>query len=146
MKTVILISILLLTLSCKAQKNRSLLINKTFMANIGSICEETPDGYDCACIEIYLILNFTKEDISIIEKEISSCGTENITSKLIYKWELTQNFETKIVSNPNEIAHGFLKDLVLKVENEKIIGNKKRRNKTTDKIEFEKILGKKKNN
>ena len=124
-----------MSLAVNTQENNSLLINKNFIAKIGSICEETTDGYDCAGIEIYLILNFTKEDLSITEKQISSCGTENITFKLDYKWELTPQSEIKIGVDSTEITSNFFKNIVLKFENKTVIGYI-----NNTEIEFEKIV------
>ncbi|WP_109435326.1 MULTISPECIES: hypothetical protein [Aquimarina] len=123
-------------LGLNAQNEYDILINQTFISNIGSVCEETPEPDPCAGLEVYLILKFTKENISIVEKEISSCGSEYITSKLDYHWELIQNSEIKVHSIPKEIEYKFLKDLVLKIEDGKIIGYKKLWNKKTSRIEF----------
>lgn len=123
-----------------SQNKSHVLINKTFTAKIGYVCEETHEPNPCAGLEVYLILNFTKENISIIEKEISSCGSEYITYKLDYKWELIQGSEIKIYSTPKEIEYKFLKDFVLNIESEKVIGYKKWGNKKIDRIEFEEII------
>lgn len=123
-------------LASQAQnKDDHILINQTFTATIGYVCEETPEPNPCAGLEIYLVLSFTKEEVSIIEKEVSSCDVEDITSKLNYKWELIQDSEIKIYSNPKEIEYNFLEGLRIKIEDNNIIGYKK-----TDRIEFKKML------
>ncbi len=117
-----------------AQSKNDLLINKTFSINIGSVCEETPEPNPCAGFEIFFILHFTKNNVSVLEKNISSCDSEDIVSKLNYKWEFTKNSEIKIYSNSKEIQYNFLKDLVLKIEKKKIVGYKKNK-----RFEFEKL-------
>lgn len=126
-------------LALNAQSKDAILIHQTFISKIGSICEETPDDNPCAGLEIHLILKFTKDNLSIIEKEISSCDEENISSRLSYKWKLTQNSEIKIDTNPQEIEYHFLKDLVLKIEDEKVIGYKKQGIKKMNKFEFNRV-------
>ena len=126
-------------LGLNAQSNNDMLINQTFISMIGSVCEETPDDNPCVGLEIFLVLNFKEDNVSIIEKEVSSCGIENITSMLDYKWKLIQNHEIKIDNDPKEIEYDFLKNLVIKVEQGKVTGYIKRGNKITDKIEFKKI-------
>ena len=128
-----------MVLSIDAQNNNDILTKQSFITKTGSVCEETPDDNPCAGFEIFVILNFNKERVLILEKEVSSCGLEKITSKLDYKWRLTENGKINIYSNPKEIKYHFLKDLVLKIENKKIIGYKKREHKNTEKFEFDKI-------
>ncbi|PKV51390.1 hypothetical protein ATE84_3475 [Aquimarina sp. MAR_2010_214] len=138
-KQILFLLFINLFLGLNAQSNNDILINQTFISMIGSVCEETPDDNPCAGLEIFLILNFSKNNVSILEKEVSSCGVENINYTLDYKWELIQNHEIKIYNNPKEIAYDFLKNLVIKVENKKVIGYTKRGDKKTDKFEFKKI-------
>jgi len=118
-------------------QSKGALVGQAFSCSIGYMCEETPDNNPCAGLEIYLILNFSEETVSIIEKEISSCGVEHINSQLRYKWELTQDSEIKIDTNLKEIEYHFIKNLVLKIENGTVIGNKNR-----ETFKFKKILKK----
>lgn len=126
-------------MTLNAQSKDAILTQQMFITKIESLFEETPKSNPCAGLEIYLILKFTKDNLSIIEKEISSCDEEHISSKLDYKWELTQDSEIIIDSNPQEIEYNFLKDLVLKIENEKVMGYKKKGNNKIKKIEFNRI-------
>ncbi|MGG6231002.1 hypothetical protein [Tenacibaculum sp. SDUM215027] len=125
-----------LSLGVNAQNKADILTYKEYVSNIGYKCEETPEPNPCAGIQMYLILNFSKEQVLITEKDISSCGSEYITSILEYKWELTQDSIIRIYSKPEEIEYKFLKDLVLKIENGKVIGNKKYWNNKIDKFIF----------
>ena len=79
-----------------SQNKSHALINKTFTAKLDMYVKRLLSQNPCAGLEVYLILNFTKENISIIEKEISSRGSEYITYKLDYKWELIQGSEINI--------------------------------------------------
>lgn len=121
-------------LNINAQDKVDNLLNGEFISNIGYGCEETPEPNPCAGVEMYLILNFTKERVLVTEKDISSCGSEYITSELEYKWELTQDSIIKIQSKPEEIEYKFLKNLVLKIEKREIVGYKNK----TEKFVFEK--------
>lgn len=94
-------------LGLNAQSDNDMLINQTFISMIGSVCEETPDDNPCAGLEIFLILNFNEDNVSVIEKEVSSCGIDNIISTLDYKWKLTENYEIKIHNDPKEIEYDF---------------------------------------
>ncbi len=123
-------------LNLEAQNKTDILTNKEYVSNIGYGCEETPEPNPCAGVQKYLILNFSKEQVLITEKDISSCGSEYITSKLKYKWELTQDSIIKIYSKPEEIEYKFLEGLVLKIENGKVIGNKKYSNNKIENFIF----------
>ncbi len=125
-------------LSINAQDKANNLPSGEFISNIGYECEETPEPNPCAGVEMYIILNFTKERVLVTEKDISCCGSEYITSKLEYKWELTQDSIIKIHSKPEEIEYKFLKDLVLKIEKREMVGYKEYWNNKTEKFVFEK--------
>jgi acid phosphatase class B len=99
--------------------------NKTYMSRIGSICQETTIPDPCAGQEIFLVLNFQKGNIKITEKYISSCGVEEISYELIYKWELTNNNEIKIFFNPKEVEYKSIENMKFKIDNEIIIGYKR---------------------
>lgn len=141
MKQITLIFFLFMNsfMALNAQNKDAILIHHTFSSNIESICEETPDGYVSEGIEVYLILKFTNDAVIMLEKEVYSGGSENIVGKLEYKWDLIKDSQIKIYTNPYEIKYHFLKDLVLKIEEGKVIGYKKRGNKKTDKFEFNRI-------
>lgn len=120
----------------QTQIESEFLINETFSSKVGYMCEETTDDDPCAGFEIYLVLKFSKEKVIIIEKEVSSCDTEQIASQLEYKWELTEDSEIKMDINPKDIKYHFLKDLILKTENKTIIGYKENGSKNADRYEF----------
>ncbi len=62
-----------------------------------------------------------------------------MTSKLTCKWELTKTLELKIHTKPKDIAYHFLKDVVLKIEQDNIVGYKTYWNGKVEKFNFEKI-------
>jgi len=124
--SVLMIFFLLLTVSMSAQENQSLLVDKTFTAKVGSACEETidADGYDCAGIEIYLVLQFNKKKVAITEIDISSCGEESISYKLEYEWELINNNEIKIHYKSEEVEYKSIGNMSFKIIEETVFGYK----------------------
>lgn len=135
MKSLITCLLLLnLLVELNAQNKNEDLTTQTFIYHLDTVCEETPEPVPCAGFEIYFIMTFDKEDVTIIEKHIDSCESEYIASKLNYRWILTPDSQIKIFSNPIEIKYNFLKDLVLKIENKNLIGYKL--SKTLDFGEF----------
>ncbi len=95
-------------LAVNAQSNPDALFGQTFMTKIATVCEETPDSNPCAGFEIFLVLSFSKEAVSVTEKNISSCNKESIFSKRNYTWELTADSEIIIHSNPSHSASFYL--------------------------------------
>lgn len=129
-----------LFLILNAQSEADFLINQTFSSNIGFTCEETIEPDDCAGSQIHLVLKFTKETVLILEKEISSCDEEHISSQLEYKWTVTKDSEIEIDTDSKAIEYHFLKDLVLKIENKTIVGYKENGTKKTDRFQFKKQI------
>ena len=119
-----------------AQNEADFLINQTFSSRIASVCEETPDGYDCSGFEVYLTFKFTKESVSVLEKEVPTCGEVDVISNKDYKWELTQDSILKIQPKPKVLIYPFFDDLVLKIENQKVLGYKKKRQNEVEIFEF----------
>ncbi len=130
-KALALLLIVLSTMTIFSQEKNTqdtaiTIINKTFIAKIGSVCEETPDDNPCAGYEIFLELNFTKKNSAVLEKEISSCDKESIREKLNYKWELLPNTEVKIHWDLEDFSYPeFVSGLTLKLEKETLVGYKK---------------------
>lgn len=114
-----------MTLLMNAQGNQNALINRTFIAHVGSLCEETPDDNPCAGQEIYLVLEFKNEEVLIVEKHISSCNYELIVHIGNYKWALTHKNQVIIDAPSNKIEDTYLKDLLLEFKNEKLLGKRK---------------------
>lgn len=84
------------------------------------MCQETTEPDLCAGQEIYLVLKFNKENITIIEKNISSCKKEEIN----YKWELIGDNEIKIWLKPEEIKYKSIENMKFKTTDGIIIGYK----------------------
>ncbi|MCD8433628.1 hypothetical protein LNJ05_12725 [Tenacibaculum finnmarkense genomovar ulcerans] len=139
MRTIITSIFLLLTLLLKAQENKNCLENKTLISKVGSLCEETNIASSCAGAEIYLVLMFKKEKVSISEKYISTCDKVTINNFGNYKWMLLNNKEVKINYNPSVediIVRNlgfsiFMKDLKFKLNKCKLIGEENRNNRVT---------------
>ena len=129
-------------LAVNAQSNPDALFGQTFMTKIATVCEETPDSNPCAGFEIFLVLSFSKEAVSVTEKNISSCNKESIFSKRNYTWELTADSEIIIHSNPEEILCDFLNDHILKLENETVIGYEKLSSGKSAVITFDRTIAK----
>lgn len=133
--------ILMIAITIKAQKVENKLIDKTFQANIGSICEETPDYNPCAGAEIFLVLQFTKNKVTITQKDVSSCNKETIYCKYTYNWKFK---ETEIIINSKleEIKYTYINKLKVFYKEEKLIGLITYGNGKTNSKEFKNILEK----
>lgn len=134
-----LLMIMSLFLSFKAQSQNDFITSKSFSYHIGSICEETSEPNPCAGIQEYLFLNFSPKEISIVQKEISTCGSEEIIHQFSYEWKLINDSSIKIESNPQEIQYSYFKDLDLRIENKKIIGYKQLSKDVTQRIVFNEL-------
>lgn len=55
MKKLAVLSFILMTFFVNAQEKQVLLANKTFIAEVGTVCEDTPDDNPCAGETIYLV-------------------------------------------------------------------------------------------
>ena len=104
------------------------LINRTFFTTIRKVCEETPEPDPCAGYIENFNLEFTKTEVFVTEKRINTCNQEYTLSKLNYKWKLIGKDKIEIFSNPNEIEFNFLKNLVLKFKDDRLIGYKDSKN------------------
>jgi len=109
--------------NCNAQDKNEFLYNKEFSAVVGNIYEETPGPDLCSGQEIYLILKFSKKNVSIVQKAISSCGEENVEHEFHYKWKLLKNKQIKVYGNPKEIKYSYLENLMLEIRNKEIYGS-----------------------
>jgi len=105
-----------------AQNSREFIVDNAFVANIDSICEEVVGDDSCAGQEVYLVLDFSENDVIVTEKEISTCGKESISYTLKYKWKIEDNETITLSSNFKETGPNFIKDLSLKIENKKLVG------------------------
>ncbi len=128
MKIILILPVLFLTLSLNAQENPNALVNKTFIAKVGSVCEETTDSNPCAGQEIYLVLKFEKEEVLVSEKYISSCGKESIIIIGSYKWELLKYRKIKIETSLKEIEYIYMEDLIFEFSNGQLLGKRKNGN------------------
>ncbi len=124
MRNIFLVLFCVIVFSLKAQENKKNIANKTFIATVGSICEEVTPPSDCAGAMVYLVLKFDKNKVLITEKEISSCDKETIHYKVNYKWELINN-TVKIYKDLEEIRFTYLENLLLILKEGKILGTRK---------------------
>ncbi len=129
-------SFLLMTFFGKAQENQNSLVNKTFIAKIGSICEETPDNNPCVGEEIYLVLHFGKTFVDVVEQQISSCGEE--TTDLIgeFTWKWQKGSRSEIMFNPEEVMHTLRDSVALELSKGQLIGKKPNKNKNISTYHF----------
>ncbi|MCZ4244122.1 hypothetical protein [Pedobacter punctiformis] len=133
MKTIFFVAILSTTTMFSAQ---SQIINKSFIAQIGTVCEETSEPNPCAGYNIYLLLNFEKEYVTIIEKNIRTCKTEDTKFHLKTKWILNKNREV-IFPDRDKLKNTFVENLSLKVINNTLIGYKPDWKKKIQEYKFE---------
>ncbi|NQX98227.1 MAG: hypothetical protein HRT73_10155 [Flavobacteriales bacterium] len=124
MKIIFIIALFFTALSIKAQGKQYLLNNKTFLANVGLIWEETPDENPCAGQQVYLVLEFKEAKVLVLEKYISSCEKEEIIVIGNYKWILLGNNRVKIVADPKEIEDTYFKKLILEFSNGQLLGTR----------------------
>lgn len=115
-----------------AQKNKNSIINKTFIAKTGSVCEETPDDNPCAGTEIYLVLHFTRKFVSAEEKQISSCGEETTSPIGVFAWKWKKAGKLNIMSNEGT----FLQNLSLQYHNGELTGKEINEIKKISKYHF----------
>lgn len=108
-----------------SQNSRDFLVNKTFVSEIGSICEETPDDNPCAGLTEYATLEFKRNSVKIIEKQVSSCDSTYINTKLECNWRVNSKNEVKLNVKPKEIKYKFIEGLRLKIKNDTLFGYKK---------------------
>jgi len=104
---------------------------------MGTIYEETPDDNPCAGSQIYLTLFFEKETVSVSEKEVSTCGKENISEIGNFIWQLMPSNKIKIYFDLQKIKYTYAKNLSLELENNNIVGTIIHLNNTTSKYIFE---------
>lgn len=112
---------LFLPLLIYGQINKKELIKKSFITNIGTVCEEVMPP-TCAGYEKYLVLDFRKEDVLVIEKDISTCDKEEIQFQRKFRWKLIGDV---LKINEIEATNSFLKEMTLKLTPEGLIGTKK---------------------
>jgi len=131
---IIILSLICFSSYAQGMKNY---LNKELIANIGSICEETSDYNPCAGSMTYLTLLFNKKEVTITEKDISSCGKEFITEIGKYNWELLIDNKIKIHFNPEKIKYTQVENLLLELGSKNIIGKKTHWNNNTSEYIFE---------
>ena len=123
--------------SLSNSQEMSIHLYKEFTTNVGTIYEETPDDNPCAGSQIYLTLFFEKETVSVSEKEVSTCGKENISEIGNFNWQLMPSNKIKIYFDLQKIKYTYAKNLSLELENNNIVGTIIHLNNTTSKYIFE---------
>jgi len=126
-----------------AQKIENSLVGRTFVSNVDYICEVTVEPEPCAGLQVYLVLEFSKNKVVVIEKEISGCDDEYITFNQVYEWRIENTSEIIIESKPREVEYAFVKGLILKIENSALVGYKELFSKETKEYNFEELMTKK---
>jgi hypothetical protein len=134
MRSILFLTFLFMTSFLSAQENEDFLIHKSFTAHVGSICEETAKPDPCAGKQIYLVLAFKKEQVSISEKYVNSCGKESIRELGNYNWELVASTQVKIDIDPEQKAYTYMENLTLVLKAGQLVG--KRKNWETDTTEY----------
>ncbi|MHA7058813.1 hypothetical protein ACWGOQ_0016430 [Aquimarina sp. M1] len=120
-----LTTIILLFNICVSAIAQPEIINKTFIAKIGSICEEFSGDAVCAGQDIYIILQFYPGHVIVIEDRVDSCGAT--TSELIdgFQWSWIKNKHWVIsFRNVERTQNTILENIRFIVRNGMIIGEK----------------------
>ncbi len=136
MNKLVVFIFLLMPFLINAQKKGKPLANKTFMINIGFICEETPDGNPCAGVDIYLVLHFTKMMVYAIEKEVSTCGEQTTLPIGEFMWKWEEGNKSTIEFNPKEVEGTPLENLTLQYYSGELVGEKLNENNSISKYLF----------
>jgi len=123
-----------------AQQAEVFLVDKTFVSNTDYICELTPEYDPCAGLQSYLILEFTTNDVFVIEKDISGCGAEYINYNAKHKWCLGTKMQILIQSEEEEMKYTFIKDLTLMVKDGVLVGYSKLNSESPKQFDFEQSL------
>ena len=131
MKHVVVFSFLMITMLVNAQSEDSFLIDNTFSAKLGDICEETPEPDPCAGQELYLVLEFGKEQVRAFERYTSSCEEITIVEIGNYKWSVLEEGELQIHYTIEAVEYTLLKDVELRIEDQILRGIKTQRNANT---------------
>jgi len=143
-KLVLSIILVIMALSCKAQKMELLLTNKTLVANVATIYEEVVGNSDCAGGQLYLVLEFNKEHVAVLEKSISTCGEESITSLGNFRWKLLKTNNVIIEAAPEKMKYSYLNNLELKLSDGILLGKRKNdANELTNNYVFKEVFNKK---
>jgi len=117
---IILCSLGYFTAQAQTMKNYSC---KELLAKVGDIYMETPDENPCAGSEIYLILKFNKQEVTLSEKEVSSCDEESITPIGTYPWNLLHNHKIEVDFIADQIKGTYAEQLKLELRDQQIIGS-----------------------
>jgi len=133
-------TVLFMSISMNAQDNKLLLVNKTFEANVGSVCEETPDNNPCSGWQVYLVLEFKEKDVMVTEKSISSCGEASKMKLGNYTWALLNNTEVQIDAKAKEVNYTYLENLQLELRNGQLLGKRVDANKRMNNYVFTEVL------
>ncbi|WP_299711389.1 hypothetical protein [uncultured Tenacibaculum sp.] len=121
MRTKFCVLLVLFTVITHGQKIEETFFNKPFMANVNSVCEETPDDNPCAGEEIYVVVKFLKDKVELAEKGVSSCGEETYVLNFTYSWNIKED-EIVILTNPKEVKSTHLKKIKFSIQDKKLIG------------------------
>ncbi|WP_299675707.1 hypothetical protein [uncultured Tenacibaculum sp.] len=115
------LGVLFILITSVLQAQNISIIGKQFIANVNSVCEETPDDNPCAGEEIYVVVKFLKDMVELAEKGISSCDKETYIRKFKYNYEIKEN-DILITLKPEEVEYTHLKEIKFTIENKKLFG------------------------
>lgn len=116
------LGILFILITSVLQAQNISIIGKQFIANVNSVCEETPDDNPCAGEEIYVVVKFLKDKVELTEKGVSSCDKETYIRKFKYNYGIKEN-DILIALKPEEVEYTHLKEIKFVIENKKLFGS-----------------------
>ena len=125
-KSVLTILLLITVWNSYGQKTPNNLINNTFTSKVGFVCEEVYPPDPCAGEQIYMSLTFEESNVTIIEKNIGTCGdVEYIAYELKCPWELVNDKEIKIDVTGEPLTFKYIENMTFTILEDKIIGQKR---------------------
>jgi len=86
------------------------------------------------------VLEFKKEDVFIVEKYISSCDEESTLIIGNYKWTVLDNNKIKIAANPKKIENTYMEYLTIELNNEQLLGKRKKWNNSISEYTFKDVF------
>jgi len=141
-KNILILTLCFLCAFSYAQEMKGYL-HKELIAEVDFICEEVIGDSSCAGSTIYLNLIFDEEEVTVKEKEISTCGEELFVTDIgKYHWQLSPEKEITIDYNPEKTKYTRAENLSLHIVDQHIVGTITYwNNRTTEHIFEEKDTG-----
>lgn len=103
-------------------KNMKNYLHKNLEVKVGDSFEEVPVDQPCVGGEIYLIIVFDEQRVTILEKEVSTCGDSFVEKIGRYKWALLSNNKIEVDFVFEEIKGSYAENIIFELREGDIIG------------------------